>query len=93
MRRQAYLAPYLRRRQPQDRTDSLRTALRMEVFGASCYVLVQRGAPRLVLEAARTRRELASSVVLRPSGRRLRSWAKRFGAMCRGGRPSRKGES
>jgi hypothetical protein len=70
--------PYIRRRHPKDRPDGTRTALRMEVFGPRCYVLVQRGVPRRVLEVGRTRRDLASGLALRPSARHVRQWARRF---------------
>lgn len=82
MRRARYLTPYIRRRHSGDRADSLRTALRMEVFGARCYVLVQRGVPRRVLEVGRTRRDLASGLALPPSARHVRKWARRFRKFC-----------
>lgn len=81
MRRQHRHTPYIRRRHPKDRTDGLRTALRMEVFGPRCYVLVQRGATYRVLEAARTRRELALSIAPRAAAGSVRAWAKRFRAL------------
>lgn len=71
-------APYIRRRNRKDRPDGLRTAIRMEVFGSGCYVLVQRGSPHYVLEAASTRRELVLGLVPRASARHLRQWARRF---------------
>jgi hypothetical protein len=82
MRRARHLMPYIRRRHSGDCADSLRTALRMEVFGPRCYVLVQRGKPRRVLEAAQTRRDLASGLGLRPSARHVRQWARRFRKFC-----------
>lgn len=82
MRRARHLTPYIRRRHSGDWADSLRTALRMEVFGPRCYVLVQRGVPRKVLEVGRTRRDLASALGQRPSARHVRQWARRFWKLC-----------
>lgn len=83
MRRAARFTPYIRRRDERDHADSLRTALRMEVFGPCCYVLVQRGVPRRVLEASRTRRDLALSLAPRSAaGSGVRAWAKRFRSLC-----------
>lgn len=82
MRRAHRYTPYIRRRHSGDRPFSTRTALRMEVFGPRCYVLVQRGVPNRVLEVARTRRDLASGLALPPSARRVRKWATRFRKLC-----------
>lgn len=89
MRRRARFTPYLRRRHANDWADSLRTALRMEVFGPSCYVLVQRGVPHKVLEVGRTRRDLASGVALRPAASHVRRWAARFRKFCQPGSGAR----
>jgi GAF domain-containing protein len=78
MRRRARFTPYIRRRHAKDTADSTRTALRMEVFGERCYVLVQRGIPHAVLEAARTRRDLLLSVVARPTAVAFRGWGRRL---------------
>ena len=79
MRRRARFTPYVRRRHAGDQAESTRTAIRMEVFGPRCYVLVQRGVtPPIVLEAARVRRDLISAVAYRPKATAFRAWAKRF---------------
>lgn len=82
MRHARHLTPYIRRRHSGDWADSLRTAIRMEFFGPSCYVLVQRGVPRRVLEVGRTRRDLASALGPRPAARYVRQWARRFRKLC-----------
>lgn len=58
--------PYIRKLQPQDRTESLRVAVRMsyyEVMKKPAYVLVQHGFPHNVLEIDDTKASLKNRIV------------------------------
>jgi hypothetical protein len=80
VKRRRYLLPYIRRRSPKDKSESLKVAYRMAYLGENCVVLVQRGYPHLVMWADRTKRDLLRSIVhvRRPNARSFRQWANRF---------------
>lgn len=86
MKRHKHLIPYIRRRQSTDRPMTFRDAVRLAVFGAHCYVLVQRGS-REVMACGPTRRYIVSHLLscrLSPNGRTFRAWARRVGRYARG---------
>lgn len=88
--------PYIRRRHRGDHSESFREAIRLESFGKDCFVMVQRGFPRLVMSVARTRAELMKSIVgvcvevnrrknsygANATRRDFRRFARRFRTMC-----------
>lgn len=64
---------------PSDRSADWRTAMRLSIFATAAwkgYVLVQRGFPNEALAVARTRRELATSILPVMAGRKtFKQWA------------------
>lgn len=94
MRRRKF-TPYIRRLRPSDKSGSIRVALKLILYEAAGYVLVQHGVSG-VLNAASSRQQLidslagARTVALRshedwkhPKTRHFREWAARVGRSAR----------
>lgn len=69
--------PYIRRLKPTDKSESMRTCVRMAYYnitGKKAFALVQHGFPDLVIEVGSSKQEIKKSILM---GGTFKQWQRR----------------